>query len=429
MNRAVFALLCGFALGGAEPLTLRAAQEILLRTAPDIQIQRQEQEKAEAQLSEARAAFWPSLDVTGSYQALSDSNRIHFSSPPLTIDRSLGDRDREEYGLDLSYPLFTGGARIRQVQARRSAVEAQASRLRAVENQISFRLAVLFYAWHSAETAHLAQDTIAGYHRDYAARIEAVVKGGAALPSKAAAAKARLLGAELDIQAATDLRDSLGRAAALLLGLPPEPSLVFAPETGPESSDTGMAPKNPRPEIEFLDRSSEGLEYQEKALSSQRWPTVAGLLGYRVANPGLNLGTNEYMNYGLAGIQLRWNLFDGFRNRAQRAQTRAQREAIRVEKEKQTAFWEDAILSAQRLEARLEKSDQAARAAWEASRLALKEIRSQHQHGTATDLELLDAQVQEAQAALRLRQLGLQQRLAAWQSHFARGENLRFTGD
>ena len=44
----------------------------------------------------------------------------------------------------------------------------------------------------------------------------------------------------------------------------------------------------------------------------------------RYGNPGLDLNGDAFMAYGLAGVQLRWNLFDGFRNRQQRRQLRLQ---------------------------------------------------------------------------------------------------------
>ena len=98
----------------SETWTLRAAQERLLQGNPDLRIQKNEQGKAEAQLSESKSTFWPSLDVSGSYQAFSELNQINLTLPvpPPTgtnISKTLGDHDREEYGIDLSYPLFMGG--------------------------------------------------------------------------------------------------------------------------------------------------------------------------------------------------------------------------------------------------------------------------------------------------------------------------------
>ncbi len=417
----------------SETWTLRAAQERLLQGNPDLRIQKNEQGKAEAQLSESKSTFWPSLDVSGSYQAFSELNQINLTLPvpPPTgtnISKTLGDHDREEYGIDLSYPLFMGGGQRQQVLARRSSVEAQKERAHALENQQSLRLAGLFYAWNLAESARHTQETIIGYHQQYLTRVTSLVKGGAALPSKESSAKAKLLVAQAELQTSIDLRDSIGRAGALLLGLSANQSFAFDSSDG-EKIDSGKVSSEMRPELAFLVKTSVSLEHQENAILSQKFPTLVALAGYRVANPGLNLGSNAYMNYGLVGLQLRWNLFDGFRNQSQRSQIRAQHEELQIEQERQAAFFSEAQISVEKWMARLKQSQEAAQAAWDAAHLSLAEIQSQHDHGTASELELLDARVQETKAGLQVHQLILQQRLAVWNWRYARGENLKFQGD
>ena len=416
----------------AETWTLRAAQEKLLQGNPDLRIQKNEQEKSEAQLSEAKSTYWPSLDVSGTYQVFSKTQEINIPvGPPIgTINKTLGDHDREEYGIDLSYPLFMGGGQQQQILARRSSMEAQNERVHALENQQSLRLASLFYAWNMAEASRQTQETILAYQQQYRMRVSSLVKGGAALPSKESSAKARWLGAQVDLQTAIDLRDSIGRAAALLIGLPANQPFAFAAVSSEAGKMVGEKPSEGlRPELAFLEKSSTSLEHQEKSIASQKFPSVVALAGYRIANPGLNLGSNDYMNYGLVGLQLRWNLFDGFRNQSQRTQTRALREELQIEQERQAAFFSEAQLSAKKWMARLKQSREAAQAALEAAHLSVSEIQAQHNHGAASDLDLLEARIQESKADLQVRQLGFQQHLAAWQWRFARGENLKFEGD
>ena len=210
--KSVVGFLAGISLSSitmAETLTLQAAQEKLLAANPDLRIQREEQDKAEAQLSEARAAYWPSLDASASYQAFSKATEINIDMPaPIGgIHKTLGDKDREEYGIDLTYPLFLGGGRGQQIKARRSSVEAQGERVRAAENQTSLRLAALYYAWNQAEAARQSQESVAGFHREYADRIAKLVKGGAALPSREAAAKAKA------VEEGKNLANKMGDAA------------------------------------------------------------------------------------------------------------------------------------------------------------------------------------------------------------------------
>ena len=419
-----------FFAAGTQVLSLGQAQGLLLSQAPELRAEKMMEEKSRAQLAEARASYLPSLDAYGSYQAFTEANRLHVELPPPVgvMDRTLGDKTREEYGIDLTYPLFAGGQRRGQVLSRQAAVRASAESVRARQNQLSLRLVSIYYAWHIAEAARSTQAALVRAHEDSWNRIVAEVKQGAALKSREASARARWLNAQVDLQSAQDARDSLSRAAALLLGLSPEQSIGFTLDTAAESSGTatGSNAGITRPEIEFLDRTSESLENQERALAGQRLPTLSALAGYRLANPGLNLGSDDYMSYGLIGLQLRWNLFDGFKNRSQRSQVRSQREAVGVERGRQAAFWSEASLSADRNAARLGMSLLAARASWEASQEGLREKTAQRKQGSASELDVTDATVLEAKSALLVRQLSLQVRLAQWQQRFARGETLVF---
>jgi outer membrane protein TolC len=350
------------------------------------------------------------------------------------VDRDLGDKTREEYGIDLTIPLFAGGQRRGQVLSRSAAAKASGESVRARQNQLSLRLAALYYAWHMADAARATHESLARAQEDSWNRTAAEVRQGAALKSREASARARWLNAQVDLQAAIDTRDSIARAAALLLGLPPAQAVAFRPSGADTVNNAGApvvtgskgAAGAARPEIESLDRTFESLEYQERALRGQKFPALSALAGYRLANPGLNLGSDDYMTYGQIGLQLRWNLFDGFRNRSQRAQIRSQREAVGVERERQAAFWSEAALSADRQAARLEMSRRAAEAALEAAQEGLREKTAQRKQGAASELEWIDARVLEAKAALHVRQLALQGGLMQWQQRFARGETLVF---
>jgi outer membrane protein TolC len=422
------------AQAASAPLDLGAAQARLFAASPELRVEAAQTERARAQRDEARAAYLPSVDAYANYQAFTEANHIHMQLPPpsgAVIDRDLGDRDREEYGVDVSWALFAGGQRRRQVMARDASWRSAEASRQALRNRLSLRLAAVYYGWLSADTAVRAQDEVVRAWREAHDQAAAEVRRGAALRSREADARARWLAARADAQAAADLRDSLGRAAALLLGLPPENPVTFvAPAEEPRTAGTIVAARSvdERPEIRALRLAAESATQQEKGLLGQRLPTLSALAGYRLANPGLNMGGDAYMDYGVIGLQARWNLFDGFRNGAQRAQARAQREAIEAERDRQEAFWSEAALSADRALARLDLSLEAARAALEAARAARGERESQARQGAALDVERTAARVQETRAALQVRQVELQRMTAGWQRRFARGETLDFTG-
>ena len=410
---------------------LAQAQTRLFAASPELRIDAAERNRIRAQRDEAWAAFLPSVDAYASYQAFTEANHIHMQLPPsnAVIDRDLGDRDREEYGVDVSWPLYAGGQRRRLVRARDASLGSAEASGRALRNRLSLRLAGTYYGWLAADTAARTQIEAARAWREAMDQAAAEVRRGSALRSREADARARWLTAEVDARAAADLRDSIGRAAALLLDLPPDSPPSFAPPA--DTTPVVAAPANAageRPEIGALRLAAESATQQEKALFGQNLPAISAMAGYRLANPGLDMGGESYMNYGVIGLQARWNLFDGFRNVARRAQARAQREAIESEKTRQEAFWSEAALSSSRARARLDGSLEAARAALDAAREARVEREAQGRQGAALDVDRTAARVQEMRAALQVRQVELQRMMAAWQERFARGETLDFSG-
>lgn len=422
-----------FAQASPAPLGLADAQARLFAGSPELRAGAAETDRVRAQRDEARAAYYPSVDAYASYQAFTEANHIHMQLPPPSnamIDRDLGDRDREEYGVDVSWALFGGGQRRRQALSRQASLRSAEASQRALRDGLSLRLAAVYYGWLAADTAARAQAEAARAWRETFDQASAEVRRGAALRSREADARARWLSAEVDARAAADARDSIGRAAALLLGMPPGTPPTFAPPVRDAMPDVPGNHRDAadRPEIDALRQAAESVTQQEKGLLGQKFPTVSALAGYRLANPGLDLGGDAYMNYGVIGLQARWNLFDGFRNAAQRAQARARREAIEAERARREAFWNEAALSADRAIARLDLSLDAARAALEAAREARSERDAQARQGAALEVERTAARVQEARAALQVRHVELQRMMAGWQRRYAQGETLDFSG-
>jgi outer membrane protein TolC len=135
---------------------------------------------------------------------------------------------------------------------------------------------------------------------------------------------------------------------------------------------------------------------------------------------------DEFMAYGLAGLQLRWNLFDGFRNREQRYQMLVQERTLAEQRRKLRNEWAKGRRTARLLHARGTAQLEAARASREAARAAAEDLKRQLELGLATEVELMEARNNEARAELVLEQARTLQRLAVLQWRHAAGRELRF---
>jgi outer membrane protein TolC len=150
------------------------------------------------------------------------------------------------------------------------------------------------------------------------------------------------------------------------------------------------------------------------------------MAGLRYANPGLDLAGDEFMTYGLLGLQLRWNLFDGSRNRAQRKQLEVQARILEERKRKLELDWKKSMLTSRLQFSRWAAQYQAAVASRDASEAAEADLKKQFAAGVATELEWLEARNDLARAEMMMEQARTMQRLAVLQWRFASGKELEF---
>jgi outer membrane protein TolC len=420
-------------------MTLHEAQETLIRDNPDLAVLKLEVERAQDQALEARAAWLPSVDALGSYGYTTETSRLSldlpFPPPAGThIDRPIGDHDKVEAGVDASYALFTGFARGSNVEARRAGVRAREAQWRGARNQMSLRLAALFYAWQLAGSQAAYQEKLLQYARESEKQWWDFVKAGTAVRSRALGAQAKSRAVEVDLLAAQNTRDSLAYEVLAFLGDPDPAGLPdsagapggLEPDTSAPPAPAWEAVAADRPDAEALDQAARQARLGAKALFGQKLPQLYGVAGLRYANPGLNLAGDEFMGYGLVGLQLKWNLFDGARNRAQRGQLDVQARVLAEQKRKLEQDWRKAMATSRLQYARWTAQYEAARASREAAGAAAADLKKHLDAGLATGLDWQEARNNVARAEMSMEQARTMQRLALLQWDYAAGKELRF---
>lgn len=432
----LFAILSCLSRTHAAPLTLGDAQQWLFQNNPDLQSAGIEITRAEIGLSESRSAYWPSLDASANYSATSATNRLDLNLPfpppqGTQVSRDLGDHDRWETGLDLTYPLFNGFSRERQIDARRHALEAQKARLQGQRNLASLKLAALYYSWQAASASLDFQDAQCRFGEAALAVAEDQKKQGLNSDRAVLAARSRLLASQSDRIAAANQIDSLQWEASQLLHNPSEWnwSRDTVTERLPDSlSQDGLAAEaQARPETMALSLQGQALQATEAALKGQDWPTLGAMAGLRYANPGMNLAGTEPMGYALAGLSLKWNLLDGGRQRSQRADLRQRELQLNLEAAKLKSEWRKGYSLAARQYRRWRNQSLSAQAALEAAERSLFDARKQMTQGMATALDTLETSAQAERARMSRKQSLAMQKLAYCQWRFARGDTLNFS--
>ncbi|MBN2188080.1 MAG: TolC family protein [Chitinispirillaceae bacterium] len=413
-----------------EILTLAAAQEQLFRNNLDILTAEAELRKAGSELDEAHSTWWPSLDASASYSSLTRRNSLHMPHPAIPdsiISMTVGPYDRADFCLDISYPLFTGFSRHYAAAGRKESVASKGAALDAVKNRASLALGLLYFQWDLSHKQAALRKTLVEQLETCARQVAAQREAGTVLQSKLLDARARLQLAKVDLAAAADQTDSLRRELMSII-LSKERSLV--PDTaGATMLDTLPIPKaakTERPEVIALDHASLQVEKMRRALRYRHFPSVSGVAGLRYGRPGLNMGLNRYMGWGAAGVQCRWNLFNGFRTHAEDALLQRQIDLINIERTRQIETIQRTFALAQRQVTGTADRLAACEAALEAAVALTADLKNSLAAGTVTAADYLDALVKQAQAELLVEQAKTLKKSAVLRMWFAAGRTIKY---
>lgn len=270
-----------------------------------------------AHVAALEAQRLPKLDAFANYQYQTQVPQTQIQIPalapgmaPLSQKITLGDHDRSEIGATLSYPLFTGWAQSHQIDASRLSVEAHSKQLKHTQQQLAYQFAMIYWMiqFHSIQAQW--QYTKMNAHAHHVQLLEAQMQAGTATPAQWYSAQAKMAKSLADTSSTRQTLDSLLAEFHQLTGIP-YPTSDSIRYTF-RSSDSMSVPLL----AQSLEIQAQSLTHSQKSALSQRYPALYTFASYRLGNPGINQGTNEWMHYGILGIQAQWNLFDGFQRQA-----------------------------------------------------------------------------------------------------------------
>jgi outer membrane protein len=310
--------------------------------------------------------------------------------------------------LALNLPLVNAPAWL-NLGAAKEQFTAQEADNAVTETTVLFAVAQAFYAAAGGDELLQARQHAVEVAQATLGNAQARFAASKATRLETDRAQLAVVNATQAVREARDLRDAAYRSLATLTGVKEAVSVA------PEVQDSAATPDVPalvaqsytlRPELKLYRANLNVADKQSKAALWQWAPTVAGygnLNGYNYA--GI---TGDYYSWAL-GVQLTWVFYDGGVRDAARRQSQAQRDenAERLA-QLQLTVADDIANAAQALATKrdgLASAEQARAIAAE----ALDIVRLQYAAGTATQLDVLQAQdalvnaeVQRAQARFDL---------------------------
>ncbi|MBI2518104.1 MAG: TolC family protein [Opitutae bacterium] len=311
-------LLAGTAPLSAEVWTAAQAVDTALSHSPDAALARARVEAAEALITQARAAWYPQLSLSGRY--------TETNSPMMAFGSILNQR-AFNFGLDFNHPgridnlnvtgtvaynLYSGGRASAGRTAAEAGTRAAEQDLRAAQHQLA---AEAVKALLNLRKAREAVGAVEAGVRAY----EAAVANARLRFAAGQMLKADLLSLEVQLAQTRETLTLTRHGAALaaqafqfVLGLEPVPaeSIELAPEdpalaalTAPEGGDFSA-----RPELAGVHERVRAAEAMVAAARGARRPTVNAFASYQY-DQGWQL--DRHADSWLAGLSVDVNVFDG----------------------------------------------------------------------------------------------------------------------
>lgn len=387
-----------------RPLTLDAALQLATQYNPALQRTREQIREQEGVLVEARSLGLPSLAASGGYRRTDDKL---FESPYS---------DDTNWTVDITarQVLYAGGGTRARIRGQREQLEAAKLTFTAALNDTVLAVRQQFYAvLLDRELISVQEEALRVLESELSnARSRREVGMGSdfdVLRAEVAVANSRpaLLRARNAYRVAQDrLRALLGVSASdsnQMTDLDVRGSLEV-PHREFALADALASARAHRPELLQQDRLIKAAEQGITNARSGYLPTVSAVAGYEWTKPSLITTTKNHLDGWSAGVQADWNIFEGratagrvsqARSRVSQARFAANERSLAVEVEVRQAH--SALMEADEL---LESSGKVVAQARESLRLA----QARYEAGTATQLDILQAQSALTEARSNLAQ-------------------------
>lgn len=426
MNRFLLLLIFIGSIVGSEELSLHDAQKAMFENNSNLKAAKLEISKMQQALKETKSSLFPSVDLSAGVTYMSEKGEVTVVIPPVSRTIETSRNDKIETGIDFSYAVFTGFSRTNAIKGARTAITQKEASLRSARNSASFTLAVMYcqidFFVKNLITIRKHITTLDQYLK----QVKDLRDSGLSTTTKVLEIESKLSNSQVDLAGTLQSVDSLRREIINLTGTsdslchPEENISYFDSVTLPVAIDTSRA------ELQSVNAVKQQLMASQKVIGSKRLPIIATTAGYRYGRPGLNGNSDDFMGYFLAGVQLKFNLFDGFKTAAQLRQVTLSEEILEKNREGSIDTWENALLTTRNQLAYIDKKAGAARLSIQAAQALVQSSKEQFEAGQLTQIEYLNAMDNDAMAQLRLEQTQFERRLTILKGLYISGTDLNF---
>jgi outer membrane protein TolC len=421
----VLVLLLGVAAAprarAERPVTLQDALQLARQNNRDIRIAHARLDEAKSGVDQAIAALIPTAAFSGSYthnyknetfnQVFPVSSLSAILPPALTkqfaslSEISVLQQDALAGGINVNVPILVPSAYAGLLSSQ-STFDAARANYEVSETNILFSTATAFFAAAGADELLQARHHAVEVARVTHTNAESRFQAGTVNRTEVTRAELSLLNAQQAELQSIDTRDQSYRSLATILGLrepfkvaPPDPSAVPRSELSPDA--LAQQALHLRPEFAAYELTSKAA-HDTAIADALKW--LPSLFGFGNANL-YNYASFTGDKYSWAlGLQLTWTIYDGGLRDAVRRQANAQAVENELQLEQLHDTVRDDINNAARALVTRRVALETAHKSVALANETLDLLRAQYDAGTATQLDVLQAQDSVVSAEVQLAQ-------------------------
>ncbi|HVI45616.1 MAG TPA: TolC family protein [Chitinophaga sp.] len=313
----------------AAVLTLEECQQLARQHYPLLKQQQVLDNILQIQVRNINNAWLPQATLNGQASYQSDVVQIPIKLPDVNIESPAKDQYRAT--IDVTQQLYDGGAtrrqrdlQVLQQQSARQQVEVDLYKIRQQVTQTYFNALL---AKEYISVSRLAQQDL----QQRLEKLQAGVKFGSVLPSAADMIQAELLKAQQqEISAAASSKAYL-EILQLLTGSRITDVATRTPAVAELTSTDTLS----RPELQLFRLQRNTLLQQSALTGTRTLPRISAFVQGGYGRPGLNMLSNSFDSYYIAGVRLSWTLWNW--------QARRNEQRVLVLQEKNVAAQADAF--------------------------------------------------------------------------------------
>jgi outer membrane protein TolC len=384
----LLAALVAVPADAARPLTFDRAIELGRKQNLDLGAARARLDQSRTAVEASWAALVPTVTAQGRYTH--NDREVAFRLPGAPAETVIQQGDALDGVLAVQAPLVVPGA-YPQLSAAKRSVEAARANTDAATATVLLAVAQAFYAAAGADELVTAREHAVEVTQRTLTDARTRFDAGRVTRVEVMRAEVALVRAQQAVLEAAEVRDQAYRGLGTLIQLRgfkvAPPAERPTPAVRLEELDALAASQ--RPELAALEAT---LGAAELRASAQRWrwaPTLSAFGQLRGSN---TTGFSGDQHAWAVGLQLDWLLYDGGLRDAERhlAEAEGREAALRHAQQKSTIS--DEVRAAHRALDTRRAGLAAATRAFELSKQTLELFRVQYEAGSATQLDLLQAQ-------------------------------------